>query len=399
MLNDLIVPGKKRINDINNYLRRHRSTGQTLSSLFPALGSLLTVQVLGFSPCGHYIITFDQESIIRFHRLKLFLTHIEVQHFETYTLPVCSESGPQNGISMNVQSPWMPVEVIMQKRRSISDNLVATLCYNSEEADELVSTCHLRLFSSGQLLCATSLSSLLGHTCLYDFTVAVVDDDYGHNQATNHDFMKHPNMASAQQQDNEDEEEEEKGEQQNNKRPRLDNEVEEAVKGMTVHQDCTGLFVNDGSHATFFLVKSSAVADVSSEMLANTTIPVQFARERTIVTPSCWHNDAVPLESSLDASLKIALLGLRQAAQDSISTSTFHTEQFIRNYLLPGSNITHHPHELTKKLLLSFVFADTHHLTPLPSPPIHLLFYSTSVLPNTTCAARIAILRNQVSDD
>ena len=324
-LNDLRVSGKQRINAIQNYIRHHRCIGQTLSSLFPALGSLLTVQILGFSPCGHYIISLDQESILRFHRLKLFVTHIEVQHFETYTLPVCPEESGQQHATMNERLPWMPVEVVMQKRRSISNNLVVTLCYNSEDDDELVSTCHLRLFSSGQLLCTTSLSSLLGHTCLYDFTTST------------------SSTAVIQQHDNNNNEEEEKEgmKEQINKRPRVDDKVD-VQNGQTIHHDCTGLFVNDGSHATFFLVKSSAVTNISTKMLANTTIPLQFARERTLMSPSCWCNDnTVPLESSLDASI----LGLNQSLQDCIFTSTFHVEQFVRNCLLPG-NIVHQPRKV-----------------------------------------------------
>ena len=139
---------------------------QKLSSLFPDLGSIYDTIILGFTPCGDYLVTLDSLSV-RFHLVSLSSDGIKVRELSFRLLQNVSPTG-HDGL------PWWtsPVEILMSRK---NPGFVATMIfarstdrYITEMADEIVSACDLRIFSSGKLLFFVSLTAVLNESLIYD---------------------------------------------------------------------------------------------------------------------------------------------------------------------------------------------------------------------------------------
>lgn len=133
---------------------------QKLSTLFPYLGSVHNIIILGFSPCGDYLVTLDNLSV-RFHLLSLSLENVKVVNL-FLTLPQDTS---------NFTLPWWscPVEILMINK---STTFIATLCFVSsldsrEGLDELAMTCNLQLFLSGRLVLSQTISAIIKQSCLF----------------------------------------------------------------------------------------------------------------------------------------------------------------------------------------------------------------------------------------
>jgi hypothetical protein len=134
---------------------------QKLSTLFPYLGSMHNIIILGFTPCGNYLVTLDCLSV-RFHLLSLSLDNVKVVEL-FMRLPQDTGS--------SVSLPWClcPVEILMINK---STTFIATLCFvtsldSREGLEELAMTCNLKLFLSGRLLLSQTISAVINQSCLF----------------------------------------------------------------------------------------------------------------------------------------------------------------------------------------------------------------------------------------
>jgi hypothetical protein len=140
---------------------------QKLSSLFPDLGSIYDTIILGFTPCGDFLVTLDSLSV-RFHLVSFSSDGIKVRELSFRLLQNVSPITGNDGL------PWWtsPVEIVMSCR---TPGFVATMIFArstdrfiTELADEVVSACDLRMFSSGKLLFSASLTAVLNESLIYD---------------------------------------------------------------------------------------------------------------------------------------------------------------------------------------------------------------------------------------
>ena len=140
---------------------------QKLSTLFPALGSKLDTMILGFTSCGDYLVSLDDSSV-RFHQLSLSREEIQVRaiHFRLFQSVNFGSAGGM---------PWWtsPLEILMSGK---TINGVATLYfaqyydryYFHKNMDDVAASCDLRLYSSGNLVLSTTISAVLGQSCIFD---------------------------------------------------------------------------------------------------------------------------------------------------------------------------------------------------------------------------------------
>lgn len=139
---------------------------QKLSTLFPDLGSIYDTIILGFTPCGDYLVTLDSLSV-RFHLVSLSSDGIKVRELSLRLMQNVKPAG-HDGL------PWWtsPVEILMSRK---TPGFVATMIfarsndrYITELADEIVSVCDMKLFSSGKLLFSLTLTAVLNESLIYD---------------------------------------------------------------------------------------------------------------------------------------------------------------------------------------------------------------------------------------
>lgn len=139
---------------------------QRLSTLFPDLGSIYDTIILGFTPCGDFLVTLDSLSV-RFHLVSLSSDGIKIRELSFRLLQSVKPTG-HDGL------PWWtsPVEILMSRE---TPGFVATMIFArstdrfiTELADEVVSACDLRIFSSGKLLFFVSLTAFLNESLIYD---------------------------------------------------------------------------------------------------------------------------------------------------------------------------------------------------------------------------------------
>jgi hypothetical protein len=137
---------------------------QKLSSLFPDLGSIYDTIILGFTPCGDFLVTLDSLSV-RFHLVSFSSDGIKVRELSFRLLQNVSPTGHEG-------LPWWtsPVEILISCR---TPGFVATMIFARSTdrfitEDEVVSACDLRMFSSGKLLFSVSLTAVLNESLIYD---------------------------------------------------------------------------------------------------------------------------------------------------------------------------------------------------------------------------------------
>ena len=156
------------------YVRRILATQnqrrQKMSTLFPALGSKFNTVILGFTPCGDYLVTLDHTSV-RFHLASLSADGIKIQHMH-YCLRQNVNLTAVDGL------PWWtsPIEILMSSK---TIQYVATLfftryydrCYD-DFMEDMAALCDLRLFSSGKLLMSISVSAVVNQSFLFAVSTA-----------------------------------------------------------------------------------------------------------------------------------------------------------------------------------------------------------------------------------
>lgn len=244
---------------------------QKLSVLFPALGSKFNTVILGFTPCGDYLVTLDDLSV-RFHRLLLSRQGIKIREMY-YNLPQKLNTSSSNGL------PWWtsPLEILMSSQ---TIDYLATLYfaryndrYFMEDMDDIVALCDLNLYSLGKLVLSAPIPAVLNQSCLFELSTI--------------------------------------------------NDMEKTV-----------LFINNGNYVSFYLfgkkgceaeyndiIEGTESGELPCELLKSKTFFHRYSAKSDWFTCNLVGSNSNTFESAIE--------------QQTIPQSKFKVEKFLRNTLLP----------------------------------------------------------------